>query len=101
MQFCSVIHCKYHTENFERVEETQEAMSTHSNASSYNATAPVCEGETADTASSVRNIAEPLVMVQHVRMGERPNPPAPVMPIAPNTAYSERAVTQQSRSVSP
>ena len=76
-------------------------MSVHTSTSSYYATAPVSEGETIDTASSVRNIAEPLVMVQHVRMGEGPTPPQLAMPIAPNTVFSERASTQRSRSVSP
>ena len=76
-------------------------MSKHSNASSYYATAPVSGGETIDTASSARNVAEPTVMVQHVRMDAGPTPPTLATPIAPNTTYSGRAITQRSRSVSP
>ena len=76
-------------------------MSAHLSTSSCNATSPVHEGETVDTASSARNVVEPSVTVQHVRVDTRPPPPAQVVPIAPNTAYSGRALTQRSRSVSP
>ena len=91
----------YYTEVLSTFHKVQETMSAHSNTSSCNATAPVHEGETVDTASSARNMVEPSVMVQHVRMGAGPTPPAQVVPITPNTVFSERALTQRSRSVSP
>ena len=84
------------TEVLSTFQEVQETMSAHLSTSSCNAISPVHEGETVDTASSARNMVEPSVTVQHVCVDARPTPPVQVVPIAPNTAYSGRALTQRS-----